>query len=79
MVGISTHRVSYNNVVDVLNVQPPLDVKFNSTFPLFNPTVKYAPFVLPISTVDVSLYTIVDPFHTDEICPERAFAPLAIV
>ena len=30
----------YNNVVDVLNVHPPFEVKFNSTLPPFNPTVK---------------------------------------
>jgi len=69
----------YNNVVDVLNVHPPFDVKFKSTVPLPNVTVKYAPFVLPISTVEVSLYTMFEPFHTHEICPERAFEPLDIV
>ena len=70
----------YNNVVDVLNAQPPLDVKFNTTLPLpSKATVKYAPSVDPISTVDVSLYTTVEPFHTDEICPERALPPFEIV
>ena len=54
-------------------------MKLNSTLPLFTPTLKYAPFVLPMSTVEVSLYTTLEPFHTDEICPERAFEPLEIV
>jgi len=70
----------YNNVVDVLNAHPPLDVKFKITLPPpSNATVKYAPSVDPISTVDVSLYTTVEPFHTDDICPERALAPFEIV
>ena len=66
-------------MVVVLNFHPPSESSFNSTDPPFSPTMKFAPPVEPMSTVEVSLYTTELPFHTEAICPERAFPSLEIV
>jgi hypothetical protein len=72
--------IHYINVAIDFILQPLVLVCiFNLTFAPDRETEDVTAVVVPISTVELSVNSTVEPFHTDIISPERELDPLAIV
>ena len=70
----------YINIATDFILQPLVLVcMFNCTFAPDKETEEVTAEVVPISDVELSVNSTVDPFHTDVISPERALDPLATV